>query len=90
MRHYLFIGGPWDGQRKLTDGQYDYWARQPRIPSQNPPHYPDGSRRIETVVYRLKKWGADGSSFFFYAPMGMSDALIMGALIDFYSPGASR
>lgn len=74
-REYLFIGGEWDGQRRLLSNRHKYVAVHARTDS------PDGI----DVYIKTELNEADGTSHIVWVKNKISDTFI-GRLLDNYRP----
>ena len=89
--YYLFIGGPWDGERHQVDGR-SHWvvAVEPplSIPLPMDQETPDKPKAFETVAYTLRSWNVGGRWFNIYADEIFTNEVVMLRLMDQYTKGS--
>jgi hypothetical protein len=86
MHEKLFVGGPWDGRRVSVKSGQKY-VTVPKLVPRGVPYtcVIDLTVTVEKVHYIAREFGAEGVSFYVFAPSEWSPADIMTQLIEGYS-----
>lgn len=89
--YYLFIGGPWDGEKHRVDGR-SHWIVPVRRPSPPPTLRPivgevPFMEVLEHVTYTLRSWNI-GRWFNVYADETLTDEMVMFHLMHRYQKGS--
>jgi len=92
MRHFKFIGGPWDGEYHDMDCR-DYidvckpstFKPLPVVKDGSEDHFYDGAFTSKNVTrYTLRHFASAGGSFFYYADVEWSDRYVISQLVHHY------